>query len=169
MVSAQFMIQSALTYTQAFLSDIKLFALWKALAATFVAIAAYLIGFDDLSIFLALIVLVAIEFVVMVISAVYTAPIGKRIKSFLEGIEIYAFGTSIQVVTYGLLTSAAHLTDTIVVNDNTFLESMVISFLAMSQMVRIVKSTGKMGFSLPASFVTWLEEYKTGPLKPPSQ
>ena len=160
METPQFIFSGAFNIIREFLVNTFSYFSLKGLIASVVAVTTYLIGANDLALFAALMVMVGIEFLTQVLGDLSTAQNG-RMGALLEALEKYSFRTAVQAVTYGLLASASHMTDRIVL-DSDFLESMVISFLAVSQMIRIIKSAGRMGYTVPQAVLAWLEAYNGG-------
>lgn len=123
------------------------------------SLLAYTIGVNSVSIFLALVTMVVLEFIAHLVLHVHAAIKSKDWSDCWTQLELLGLGVAAQLVAYGALTSAGHLVDQIVLDGSSFLESIVISFLAVSQLIRIIKATGDLGYTVPPFLVNMLQSY----------
>ncbi len=125
---------------------------FKIVPSFIVPAAAFLFGADSYQIMLALLVLTGIDFVTGVSSA---KVIGEPIKSRR------AVRSAFKVAVYGLLVSAGHLTESIVPG-NFFIEEVVMTFLALTELISIIENIGKMGFAIPQKLLNQLQIWRDG-------
>lgn len=112
----------------------------------------FLFGVGSEKIMLALLVLVAMDFITGVASAKKAGvPIQSR----------RAVKSAYKVAIYGLLVSAGHLTEGIVPL-TTYIEEAVTTFLALTELISIIENAGKMGFAVPAKLLNQLQEWRDG-------
>lgn len=109
-----------------------------------------LFGFGDHMVLKALFALVIIDFITGIASAFMTKePITSK------GVVRTAF----KIAVYGLLISAAHLTQRIIPFD-IFIEEAVTTFLALTELISILENAGKMGFAIPKKLLNQLHKIR---------
>lgn len=113
------------------------------------ATLGFLLGADNNSVLLALLVLTAVDFITAISAAKYNGtPIESR----------RALKSATKVVVYGLFITAGHQTSQIVGTD--WIEAAVISFLALTELVSIMENIGKMGFMVPMTLLNRVKELR---------
>ena len=134
----------------------------KSLFAMLASLVGFLIGANFLVAFSALMILVVIEFFLRTIADISTCrdlcdgkPIWFPALTMLEKAFFY---TAIQLVTYALFVATAHLSQEIIFGPYFYLiEESVISFLALTQLTRVVKLVGEVGFGVPKGLVKLID------------
>lgn len=112
--------------------------------------ASYLVGVQNQLAVQSLVVLISFDLI--------TALIAK--KKLGEPIESRkALKTVTKLTIYGLFVSAAYLTETIIPGV-TFLDSVALSYLAITELISIMENVGKMGYSMPQKLLNQLYELK---------
>lgn len=122
----------------------------KAIIAIGVISIDFLIGRENHTSMTMLIVLIAFDMVTAII-AEYKC--GRPIESRK------ALKTATKIVVYGLMVSAAHLTEQIVPG-TTFIDSAVISFLAVTELISILENAGKSGYAIPKKLLNRLDDLR---------
>ncbi len=122
----------------------------KFLPSIFLPIVGVLFGFESQTILRSLFILIIIDFITGIISA-YVA--GEVIKSRS------AIRSAYKTAIYGMLVSAAHLTEQ-VTPFQTFIEETVVTFLALTELISILENTGKMGFAIPKKLLSKLHKLR---------
>lgn len=110
----------------------------------------FLFGMENTLILQSLLVLVVFDFITGIIAARQS---GEQIKSKS------AVRSAFKVAVYGLLVSAAHLTEAIT-PIATFIEEAVITFLALTEMISIIENVGKMGYAIPKRLLKKLQNLR---------
>lgn len=123
---------------------------FKGAGSVAVTMFSFLFGADNHTILLALLTLIMIDFSTGLLASYQT---GQPITSNR------ALKTAVKITAYGLLASAAHLTETIMPAE-TMIDSLVISFLAVTELISILENTGKMGYAIPKKLLNRLEEIR---------
>lgn len=116
-------------------------------------LAAYSFSFDRLheKAMIAVMVLIIMDFITGLIAA-------KRGGDEIKSSKI--FRTVIKTLIYFILISAAHLCELAAPLTRSFLDEMVIAFLALTEMVSLLENVGKMGFAVPKKLLNKLREYR---------
>lgn len=111
----------------------------KGFIGALVAFFWYLIGINNETALGALLSLMAIDFVTALSAASYMGvPIESR----------RALKSATKVIIYALFISAGHLSGVAILGTN-WIETAVISFLALTELVSIMENIGKMGYMVP--------------------
>ena len=110
----------------------------------------YLLGANNHEMLVALISLLAIDFITAMGGAYHT---GEPIESRK------ALKSASKLTVYMLFIAAGHLTSVIVL-DVTFTENAVISFLALTELVSIMENIGKMGYMVPQKLLNRLQDLR---------
>ena len=147
-------MESTLTTTKLHLAEIlgnagNLFTTKMSLAL-FVSGISYLFGSENHSALLALFVLIAFDMSTAILAAYKTGDLIESRK---------ALKTATKTVVYGLFISGGHLTETIVPG-TTFLDSTIISFLAITEFISIMENIGRMGYAIPQKVLNRLQEIR---------
>ena len=124
---------------------------WFKVPASFFAGAfAFLLGPQNYMGVVAVVILVTIDLLTAVMGE-YVA--GRPIESrkFLK--------SATKTVVYSLFLVATHLTE-FVVPGTTFLDEMVLSFLALTEMISVMENIGKMGYSVPLKLLNKLQDLR---------
>ena len=134
----------------------------KTIFAMIASTIGFFIGANFLVAFLALMALVVIEFFLRTIADISTCKVKCENKTMwlpaLSMLENTFFYTAIQLVTYALFVAAAHLSQGIIFGPNFFfIEESVISFLALTQLTRVVKLVSEVGFGVPKGLVKFID------------
>lgn len=140
-----------------FIQNIKLlwmgvweFAATKILFSVVSSIGVFAFGIDHATIMQALIFLVVIDFITGLWSARVS---GEHITSRR------AVKSAYKLVMYALLVSGAHLTE-VVIPGKTYLEDIVTSFLAVTELISILENAGRMGYAIPKKLLKKLQDYR---------
>lgn len=112
--------------------------------------AGFLLGFDNFLSIQALLVLIVIDFVTGISAAKVSR---EEIKSKK------AVKSAFKVAIYGLLVSAAHLTETIAPG-TTFMAETMITFLAVTELISVIENAGRLGFAVPQKLLNKLHELR---------
>lgn len=123
---------------------------YKLLASSVAVLVAYLIGTNNVANFTLLIWLICFDFVTAIMAKY---KIGEPIESRK------VMKTAFKMVVYGILVSAAFMTETIGMG-TTVLDCGVLFYLALTELVSIIENAGKMGFSMPQRVLNNLQELK---------
>jgi len=113
-------------------------------------LGVFLFGINHVVILKALICLVVIDFITGSWSARES---GEVISSRKASRSAY------KLVVYGLLAAGSHLTE-LILPGGTYLEEIVISFLALTEMISILENVGKAGFAIPHKLLKKLQVYR---------
>jgi toxin secretion/phage lysis holin len=122
-------------------------------ATVFTATFNFLFGEGNELMLLAMVGLVIFDFVTGV-SAAYTnseAITSRRI-----------FKTAIKLSVYSILIAAANMVEVCIPGDPFFISNIVISFLAITELISILENAGKMGYLIPQRLLNQLKEYRDG-------
>lgn len=122
----------------------------KVFIATLVSAAEFLFGIVNHSALIMLVVLVIFDFITAIMVQYKT---GQPIESRK------ALKTTTKLVVYGIFSSGGYLTEQIVPGQ-TFIDSAVISFLAITELISITENIGKLGFAIPKKLLNRLEDLK---------
>lgn len=122
----------------------------KLLPAVILPVAGFMFGFDNFLTLEALLVLIVIDFITGISGAKIT---GKPIES--KKVAKSAF----KIAIYGLLVSAAHLTETIAPGETFMVETMT-TFLALTELISILENAGKLGFAVPQKWLNQLHKWR---------
>ena len=98
----------------------------------------------------ALIVLILIDFITALIAKY---KIGEKIESRK------ALKTATKLTVYALFVSGAHLTEKIVLG-STFIDEVVISFLALTELISIIENIGLMGYVVPKKLLNQIKNLR---------
>jgi len=109
-------------------------------------LGVFLFGVDHVVIMKALVAVVIIDFITGLMSA-------KTITS-KEAVR-----SAYKLAMYGLLVAAGHLTE-VIVPGTTYLEEIVTSFLAVTELISILENIGKMGYAIPNKLLKRLQEFR---------
>lgn len=112
--------------------------------------AIYMVGADQISAINMLILLVVIDFVTGLSSSKVKGEVITSRK---------AARSAIKVVVYLLFVASAHLAEVIIPGDS-FFETVVISFLALTEFISILENIGKMGYAIPLKLLNKLQELR---------
>lgn len=115
-----------------------------------VPVFTILFGVENEVILRALLILVIFDFITGIISARQS---NQPIKSKT------AVRSAFKLAMYGLLISAAHLTEQIT-PIATFIEEAVITFLAITELISIIENVGKMGYAIPKKLLQKLQKLR---------
>lgn len=115
-----------------------------------VPVAGFLFGFENFLSLEALLVLIVIDFITGITSAKVS---GQPIES--RKVAKSAF----KIAVYGLLVSAAHLTETIAPGTTFMVETMT-TFLALTELISILENAGKLGFAVPKRWLNQLHKWR---------
>lgn len=110
----------------------------------------FMVGADQLSAINMLLLLVVIDFITGLASAKAKGDVITSRK---------ASRSAIKVVVYLLLIASAHLAEVIIPGDS-FFETVVISFLALTEFISILENIGKMGYAIPLKLLNKLQELR---------
>ncbi len=122
----------------------------KAMIAIFTGAAAFLLGSINHELLVALSALVAIDFITGIGQSYHNGEIIQSRK---------ALKSASKLVIYMLFISAGHLTSFIVL-DSDFVENVIISFLALTELVSIMENIGKMGYTVPLTLLNRLKDLR---------
>lgn len=122
----------------------------KVIVSFVVPLFAFMFGFENILILKCLMLLVVIDFVTGIISAYMS---GDAITSRR------AVKSAFKVAIYGVLISSAHLSEKIIPS-GLFIETIVSSFLALTEFVSILENTGKMGYGIPKKLLNKLQQLR---------
>ena len=114
--------------------------------------AGYLFGVDNYTVLTALLFLIVIEFATGILAAY------KNNEPILTHFSSTA---ALKFVVYGLFVAASNLTENIVPG-NTFIDDGTISFLALTELIKVVENTGKMGFAVPMKLLNRIQSIRDG-------
>ena len=112
--------------------------------------AGYLIGTEHFAMMYALMILAGIDFITGLASAKFK---GDEITSRK------AIRSASKFVVYILFVAAAHLSE-VIIPGQTYFESIVISFLTLTEFISIIENIGGMGFAVPQKLLNKLREYR---------
>lgn len=143
------------TITKGIFTGIGDFFLAKLYPTILIPIFGALFGFENHIVLQSLMVLVVIDFITGISSAWVSK---EQIKSKS------AVRTAFKIAVYGLLISAAHVTE-LVVPGNIFIEEAVASFLALTELISIIENVGKMGFAIPKKLLNQLHKLRDEDVK----
>lgn len=115
-----------------------------------ISAAIYLVGADQLSAINMLLLLIVIDFITGLSSSKVKGEVITSKK---------ASRTAIKFVVYLMLVSSAHLAEVILPGDS-FFETVVISFLALTEFISILENIGKMGYAVPLKLLNKLQELR---------
>lgn len=121
---------------------------WKAPVMFLAVVADYLIGAGNFATMGMLLILVMFDFITALMAQY---KMGKTIESKK------ALKTVSKIVVYALLVSGTFLTEKIIPG-TTFLDNMVISFLAITELISIIENIGHMGYAVPKKLLNRLED-----------
>lgn len=113
-------------------------------------VVEYLIGADNKASMAALLVLIGFDLATAIMAKF---KIGEEIESRK------ILKTATKTVAYALMASGAHLAEKIVPGP-TFLDSAVISFLALTELISIIENVGKMGYAIPQKLLNKIVEIR---------
>jgi len=122
----------------------------KLVPAVLIPTGGFLFGFENLLSLQALLVLVALDF----ITGLCSAKISREEIQSKKAVK-----SAFKVAIYGLLVSAAHLTETIAPGTTFMVETMA-TFLALTELISILENVGKMGFAIPKRLLNKLHEWR---------
>lgn len=122
----------------------------KLAGSMIITIGAYLIGAEHFGMMYALMVLAGIDFVTGIASSKVN---GNEITSRK------AVRSASKFVVYILFVAAGHLSEVIIPGE-TYFESIVISFLTLTEFISIIENIGGMGFAVPQKLLNKLREYR---------
>jgi len=126
------------------------FALTKLIVTMSTSVFVFSFGINHVVIMKALIFLIIIDFVTGMWSARMT---GEHITSRR------AVRSAYKLVMYGLLVAGAHLTE-VIVPGTTYLEDIVTSFLAVTELISILENAGRMGYAIPKKLLKKLQDFR---------
>lgn len=113
--------------------------LFKVGIGSIIATFAYLFGTNNNQLLLALVVLVAFDFI---------SAMGGAYKQGVPIESRRALKSASKLVVYGLFISAGHMTS-LIVFDSSFIENSILAFLALTELISIMENIGKMGYVVP--------------------
>lgn len=122
----------------------------KVIPSFIVPLLGLLFGLGNPMVLKALFLLVVIDFITGIASA-YVAKEPIRSRS--------AVRSAFKVAVYGMLIAAGHLTEAIVPG-TTFIEEVVVSFLALTELISIIENIGKMGYAVPKKLLNQLQKLR---------
>ena len=154
-------VSDTVAFVNSIFYDLSFHMVFRTITGALLGFLAYMVGIDNIALFGALMMLVVIEFVMRVLSFTVTKIDDSKIKNFCFALETNAFGAAVQLVTYGLMVSSAHLTETLLFSD-TFLDKTMIGFLGISQLSRILHIGAGMGYAIPVGFIEQLQNVWKG-------
>lgn len=128
----------------------------KLFVSVIVGTASYLFGAEGLSLLYALIVLVLLEFVVNVVGELRESNTGGTIWCLIKSIENPSLAAAVQLGAYSVIAAAANVTEQAVIGE-TFLMETTLTFLALTQFVRILKAVAVLGVSVPSRLIKKVE------------
>jgi phage-related holin len=122
---------------------------------------AYLIGADNFGAIMGITVLITIDLITAIMAEYKNGnPIESR----------KMMKTATKLVVYTLFLAAIHLTEGIVPG-TTFLDEMVLAFLALTEAISVMENIGRMGYAVPLKLLNQLREMRnnegdrrTGPM-----
>lgn len=123
---------------------------FKTAASLLVTIGMYMVGAEHISALNALLILVVIDFITGLSSAKVKGDVITSRK---------ASRSAVKLVVYILLVTSAHLAETIMPGDS-FFETIVISFLALTEFISILENIGRMGYAVPLKLLNKLQELR---------
>lgn len=80
-----------------------------------------------------------------------------KVGHAIESRKMLKTGTKLAI--YGLMASAGHLTEAIIPG-TTFVDSAIISFLAITELISILENAGKVGYAIPKKLLNRLDELR---------
>ena len=122
----------------------------KSVISVLSPLALLAFGSDHVLIMKSLVLLTVIDFVTGIWSA---RSVGEIISSR------NAIRSAYKLVMYGLLVAGSHLTE-VIIPGQSFLEELMTSFLAATELISILENTGKMGYAIPSKLLLKLQEYR---------
>lgn len=126
------------------------FALTKIILTMSSSIFVFAFGVNHAVIMKALIFIIIIDFITGIWSARVS---GEHITSRR------AVKSAYKLVMYGLLVAGAHLTE-VIIPGTTYLEDIVTSFLAVTELISILENAGRMGYAIPKKLLKKLQDYR---------
>lgn len=111
---------------------------------------SFLFGFGNMLSLQALLVLVVIDFT----TGIAAAKVSKEEIKSKKAVK-----SAFKVSVYGLLVSAAHLTETIAPG-TTYMAETMITFLALTELISIMENAGRLGFAIPKQLLNKLHELR---------
>lgn len=122
----------------------------KAIVSTVLVMFEFLFGTENQMIGAALVVLIMMDFLTAFALAKHLGnPVTSR----------KAVKSAFKVGMYGLLFSAGHMTDLILLNAHIF-DRGVAAFLAVTEMISIIENTGRMGYAIPQKLLAKLQQIR---------
>jgi phage-related holin len=126
------------------------FMWFKIPAAIFVGLVSFLIGWENGSAVMALTTLVTFD-LLMGMAAAYLN--GEPIESRK------ALKTGTKFAVYLILFSSAYMTEN-VIGGVTFIDSAMISYLCLTELISIMENASKMGYTMPTKLLNRLEDMR---------
>lgn len=124
----------------------------KLLPSVIVPVFGFFFGLGTEKLMLGLVTLIVMDFVTGVIAA---KKLGHPIQSR------NAVKSAYKIAVYGLLVSAGHITE-VIVPLTTYIEEVVMTFLALTELISIVENVGRMGFAIPQRLLNQLYKWREG-------
>lgn len=122
----------------------------KLLPAIIIPTTGFLFGFENFLSLQSLLVLIVIDFITGISSA-------KKAGEPIQSRKVVK--TAFKVGVYGLLVSAAHLTEKIAPGTTFMVETMT-TFLALTELISILENAGKLGFAVPQKWLNQLHKWR---------
>ena len=120
----------------------------------FLTVFHFLFGMNSERILLMVTILVTFDFITGVIAS-HKSGLSIESRRSLKSV--------LKLVMYGVLASAAHLTETIIPG-TTFINEATIAFLALTELISIIENVGRMGYAVPQRLLNQLGEWRDGDL-----
>lgn len=141
------MLTEILKNLKSIASGISDFFFIKSLPAFVSSLAVFLFGMNNAIVLQALVVLVIIDF----ITGVLGAYLEKEVVTSRKAVK-----SAYKLVVYALLVAGAHVAS-IIIPVHLFLDEIVTSFLALTELISIIENTGKMGYAIPKKLLNKLQ------------